>query len=230
VHGPEKSLDALCGKVQAEVLASGGGKLGAASVQCELKPMVKDKPVLRALSKKQLNGGFAGAQLLQVGYVDQDYRGRLVLALETEAGWFWTDPLADLGNSIAGGVTVQTRSLVMRARELVAAPGREVVAELTVAVTDTDASVNEVAIDETSKVAVCSTGSPPTCILATLEWSSDRTLIDDKGDDPAKHPDLKSSHGQLFVAFLPEGRVSVSAPADSRPEERELVGIYAWPE
>src|SRR5690606_21417466 len=126
-------------------------------------------------------------------------------------------------------ISTTTTSLVLRPRELLSPNGREVVAELGIQITDSDLGVNEVAIDEQSYVAVCSAGSPPTCMEMTLNWSSQRTLIDDKSDDKSKHPDLHSKRGELYLGFLPGDLVSISVPPGAREQDLQLSGIYAWP-
>jgi hypothetical protein len=104
------------------------------------------------------------------------------------------------------------------------------VAELAMQITDSDLGVNEVSIDEQKYVVVCSTGSPPACIQTTLSWSSQRTLIDDKGvDKKKKNPNLYSTRGELYLAFLPGDLLSISVPQGGRDEDRQLSGIYAWP-
>ena len=66
------------------------------------------------------------------------------------------------------------------------------------------------------------------CVEATIGWSSERTLIDDKTDDPKKHPDLYNKRGELYVSFLPGDLVSISVPEGAREEDRKLSGIFAW--
>jgi hypothetical protein len=230
VKGPAKSLDELCSKATAELLAANAVAPGRADLRCDRKPVVKDKAASRSLSKAALGGSFLGAQLLQVGYFSSGYVGHHILALETEAGWFWTDSLADVSMPGTDGISVTTTSLVLRARELLsAALGREVVAEIAVQITDSDLDVNEISLDEQKLVVVCSTGSPPTCMRVPTSWSSRRTLIDDKTDDPKRHPKLRSERGVVYLAFLPGDRVSISTPADARAADRELSGIYVWP-
>jgi hypothetical protein len=229
VAGPVKSIDELCAKLSAELLAEHGSKLPASAVTCDRKPPVNDKPASRSLNKGALAGSFNAAELLQVSYFDSAYYGWLILALETEAGWFWTKPLMDVSSSGVGGVSTSTTSLVLRARELLSPVGREVVAELAMEITDSDLGVNEVALDEHKYVTVCSAGSPPVCVETTIGWSSQRTLIDDKGDDPKKHPDLYSRRGELYLSFLPGDLLSISAPEGAREQDQQLSGIYAWP-
>lgn len=228
VNGPAKSLDQLCSKATAALLAADGIGPHEADVRCEQEPNIKDKPTKRALAKRRLDGSFNHAQLLQIGYFDVGYTGHLILALETEAGWFWTDSLADISMAGIGGVSVTTKALTLRARDLLSVVGREVVADITVEITDSDLGVNEVSIDKTKRLVVCSTGSPPMCMELSVDWSSQRTLIDDS-DDPKKHADLRSERGELFLALLPGDLVSISTPADARVTDRELAGIYAWP-
>ncbi|MFO7562246.1 MAG: hypothetical protein R6X02_06355 [Enhygromyxa sp.] len=229
VAGPAKSIDELCAKASAELLAANGGGVPASAVTCDRKPPVNDKPASRSLSKGALAGSFKAAELVQISWFDAGYHGWLILALETEAGWFWTKPLMDVSSSGIGGVSSTTTSLVLRARDLLSAPGREVVAELALRITDTDLGLNEVSIDEQKYVVVCSTGSPPACMEMTLTWASERTLIDDKGVDEKQHPDLYSKRGELYLGFLPGDRVSISAPQGAREEDLQLSGIYAWP-
>ena len=228
VAGPVKSIDELCAKVSAELLAAQGSKLPASAVTCDRKPPIKDKPASRSLNKGALAGSFNSAELLQVSYFDNAYYGWLVLALETEAGWYWTKPLMDISSSGVGGVATATTSLVLRARELLSAAGREVVAELAMETTDSDLGVNEVALDEQKYLVVCSTGAPPTCMELMVGWSSQRTLIERTGDDPKKHPDLYNKRGELYVSFLPGDLVSISVPEGAREEDRKLSGIHAW--
>ncbi|PRP96534.1 hypothetical protein ENSA5_36100 [Enhygromyxa salina] len=230
VNGPVKSLDELCGETTAKLLAANGLE-GAGIGRCDRKPKIKDKPTLRKLGKGRLDGSFSTAQLVEVGYFDVGYTGHLILALETEAGWFWTAPLADLSMAGVGGVSVTTQSLTLRPKDLLSAVGREVVAEISVETTDSDLGVNEVSIDDTKRAIVCSAGSPPVCMRVTTDWSSQRTLIDpDVDNDPNKHPDLGGERGEVYIAFLPGDLVSISTPAEARAEDRELAGIYAWPE
>jgi hypothetical protein len=229
VNGPAKSLDELCSKATDALLATDGLGPNGADVRCEREPQIKDKPTKRTLAKKRLDGSFNHAQMLQIGYFDVGYNGHLILALETEAGWFWTDSLADISMAGIGGVSVTTKAMTLRARELLSVVGREVVAEITVEVTDSDLGVNEVSIDTTKRVVVCSAGSPPVCVEMTLDWSSARTLIDEN-DDRKKHPDLKSERGELYFTALPGDLISISTPADARATDRELQGIYAWPQ
>ncbi|KIG16773.1 hypothetical protein DB30_04117 [Enhygromyxa salina] len=228
INGPAKSLDELCSKATAAVLAADGRGPTEGDVRCEKEPQIKNKPTKRALAKRRLGGSFKAAQLLQVGFFDAGYTGHLILALETEAGWFWTDSLADLSMSGVGGVSVTTRAMTLRARELLSLVGREVVAEITVEVTDSDLGVNEVSIDTTKRAVVCSTGAPPVCMAMTVDWSSERTLIVD-GDDDRDHPDLHADRGELYLSLLPGDLVSISTPATARATDRELSGIYAWP-
>lgn len=228
VTGPVKSIDELCAKVSAELIAAQGSKVPASAVSCDRKPPVNDKPASRSLSKSALAGSFNAAELLQISYFDGGYSGWLVLALETEEGWFWTAPLMDVSSSGIGGVASSTTSLVLRARELLSPAGREVVAELAMETTDSDLALNEVALDEQAYVVVCSTGSPPTCVELMVGWSSQRTLIERKGDDPKKHPNLYNKRGELYFSFLPGDRLSVSVPEGAAEKDRQLSGIYAW--
>jgi hypothetical protein len=228
VNGPAKSIDELCGKAGAELMAA-SGLSSTAQVACKRDPQVDGKPAERALGKSRFDGSFLNAQLLEIGVQDAAYAGHLILALETEAGWFWTDSIADLSTSGVGGITVGIESMTLRPRDLVSAVGRELIAEVEVRTTDTDLGVNEVATDETQLAVVCSTGSPPVCLRTITKWSSERKLIEPKGDDPKKHPDLRSARGEIYLAVLPGDLVSISAPADARPVDRELAGIYAWP-
>jgi hypothetical protein len=119
--------------------------------------------------------------------------------------------------------------MTLRPRELLSAVGRELIADVDVRTTDSDLSVNEVAIDETKLAVVCSTGSPPVCLRLTTSWSSERTLIEPKGDDPKKHPNLTAARGELYLSIVPGDLVSISTPPDARPTDRQLAGIYAWP-
>ncbi|HVI02799.1 MAG TPA: hypothetical protein VM869_29070 [Enhygromyxa sp.] len=228
VAGPVKTIDELCAKVSAELLAGQGSEVAATAVTCDRKPPVNDKPASRSLNKAALAGSFNAAELVQVSWFDAGFYGWLILALETEAGWYWTKPLMDMSSSGVGGVSSTTTSLVLRARELLSPAGREVVAELAMQTTDSDLGINEVALDEQKYVVVCSTGAPPVCVEATIGWSSERTLIDDKTDDPKKHPDLYNKRGELYVSFLPGDLVSISVPEGAREEDRKLSGIFAW--
>lgn len=229
VAGPAKSFDELCSKVSAELLAANASSLPTSAVSCDRKPPVNDKPASRSLSKSALAGSFKSAELLQVSYFDSAYHGWLILALESDAGWYWTKPLMDVSNSGVGGISTTTTSLVLRARELLSPVGREVIAELAMQTRDADLGVNEVALDQQNYVVVCSTGAPPTCMQVMLGWSSQRTLIERKGDDPSKHPNLYNKRGEIYISVLPGDRVSISAPEGAREEDRKLAGIYAWP-
>jgi hypothetical protein len=229
VTGPVKTIDELCAKASAELIAENAAEVPATAVTCDRKPPVEGKPASRSLSKGALAGSFNTAELLQISYFDVGYTGQVILALETEAGWFWTKPLMDVSSAGVGGVTSDTTSLVLRARELLSAPGREVVAELALRVNDSDLGVNEIATDEQKYVVVCSAGSPPVCMEMIVGWSSQRTLIDAKGDDPKKHPDLHSKHGELYLSFLPGDLVSISVPEGTREQDLQLSGIYVWP-
>lgn len=228
VNGPAKSLDDLCSKATTAILAANGLGAGGGDVRCETEPKIKGKPSSRKLGKGRLNGSFLSAQLLQVGYFDAGYVGHLILALETEAGWYWTESLADLSMAGIGGMTVETKSLSLRPREMLSPVGREVVVESVVELADSDLGVNEISIDKTQRTLVCATGSPPTCVSLTTSWSSERTLIDDE-DDAKKHPNLRSERGEVYIAILPGDLVSISASPDARAADRELAGIYAWP-
>ncbi len=230
VKGPAKSIDELCSKAAAELIAKHGASVPASAVSCDRKPKVNDKPATRALSKGALAGSFSSAELIALELFDDAAYSELILALETEAGWFWTDTLMDVSIPAAGGVSANTSALVLRARELLSPPGRELVAELAMEMTDADMGINEVAVDNTRYVVVCAVGSPPACMRLTTSWSAQRTLIDDKADnDPKAHPNLYDKRGELYIGFLPGDLVSVSAPAESRPQDLALRGIYAWP-
>jgi|GEM_PF-2658093 len=229
VSGPAKSLADLCTQAGAERLATDGIKPGAVELVCDRKPPVNGKPAARSLAKSALGGSFKAAQLVQIGYSDVGYAGHLVLALETEAGWFWTESLLDLSVSGVGGIDVSTSSLVLRPRELLAAVGREVVAEIAMKITDSDLALNEVATDTQKYIVVCATGSPPTCMRMISTYASQRTVIDDEGSNPKPHPNLRSERGELYLAFLPGDRLSISTPAAAPAADRELSGIYAWP-
>lgn len=228
VHGPVPKFGQICKQASAQTRLAHDftGK-----VRCDDEPLVKGKAKARRYaSKHQFKGSFLAAQILQIGYVDEGYTGHLALALETDGGWYWTGPLVDLSAAPASGVTAETEQLRVRFLDLLPAPGREFVVEVDVQVTDADLADNEVAIDETERLVVCATGAPPTCLRLATEWSSRRTLIDRKpGDDPKDHPSLHDDSGELYPAFLPGGRLSVSAPLGSRTLDRELSAIYAWP-
>jgi hypothetical protein len=228
INGPTKSIDELCSKAGAAVVAA-NGLSSAAQVMCKREPEVGGKPTERALGKTRFDGSFLNAQLLEIGYLDVGYAGDLILALETEAGWFWSDSIADLSVSGVGGASVSVESMTLRPRELFSAIGRELIAEVELRATDSDLGVNEVSIDDSKLVVVCSTGSPPVCVRATTAWSSERTLIEPKGDDPKKHPNLTAARGELYLSILPGDLVSISTPPDTRPTDRQLAGIYAWP-
>jgi hypothetical protein len=228
VNGPAKSIDELCGKAGAALMAA-NGLSSAAQVACKREPEVDGKPTERALGKTRFDGSFLNAQLLEIGYLDAGYIGHLILALETEAGWFWTESIADLSVSGVGGTSVGVESMTLRPRELLSAVGRELIADVEVRATDTDLGVNEVSIDDAKHVVVCSTGSPPVCVRATTDWSSERTLIEPKGVDRKQHPDLRSARGEVYLSILPDDLVSISTPPDARVGDRQLAGIYAWP-
>jgi hypothetical protein len=229
VHGPAASFDELCAKASAELIAQTDTSVPVTAVTCDRKPPVAGKPATRTLSKAALAGSFKSAELIQLTLVDDATYEQIHLVLETEAGWFWTDALLDLSVSGVGGISAETTSLVLRARELLSAPGREVVAELAMRMTDSDTGINEVSVDESKYAVVCSTGSPPQCLRLALGWSSKRTLIDDSVDnDPKDHPDLASERGELYLAFLPGDLVSISAPAEARATDLSLRGLYRW--
>jgi hypothetical protein len=228
INGPAKSIDELCSKAGAELIADTKPS-PEVSASCKREPEVGGKPTERALGKTRFEGSFLNAQLLELGYFDVGYTGHLILALETEAGWFWSDSIADLSVSGMGGATIGVEEMTLRPRELFSAIGRELIAEVEVRATDSDLGVNEVSIADSKLVVVCSTGSPPVCVRATTTWSSERTLIDPKGDSPKQHPNLSATRGELYLSILPGDLVSISAPPDARPSDRALAGIYAWP-
>lgn len=228
VNGPAKSIDELCGKAGAALIAA-AGLSSTAQVSCKKDPEVGGKPSEKTLGKGRFDGSFLNAQVLEIGTFDVGYTGHLILALETEAGWFWTESIVDLSVSGVGGMSIGIESLTLRPRELLSAVGRELIVDIEVRATDSDLGVNEVSIDDSKLVVVCSTGSPPVCVRATSDWSSERTLIDPKGDDPKKHPDLRAARGEVYLSILPGDLVSVSTPPDARPDDRQLAGIYAWP-
>ena len=60
-------------------------------------------------------------------------------------------------------ITDTNELLAFRAK----AAGREVMSEMRVRVTDSDLGANEVSVDETKRVVVCTTGAPPTCVAPT---------------------------------------------------------------
>jgi len=227
VHGPQPTFAAICTEARAGLLAAQGG---GARATCATELPIEDKLSTKALGKGPLKGGFKSAQVVQVGHLDGDtYTGHLTLALETGDGWYWTDSLADLSGSSSAGVTVQTQNLSLRARELLASSGREVVVELGVAVTDSDPANNEVSIDETQRVALCNLDVEPKCMLLTTRWSSERSLIDPGTHaDPKDHPKLGERSGEVYLSVLPGDRISVSTAADARSADRELADIYAW--
>jgi hypothetical protein len=228
MNGPAKSIDELCSKAGAELLAAEANTSGAPAT-CKRDPEVDGKPTEKALGKTRFDGSFLNAQVLEIGYFDVGYSGHLILALETETGWYWSETIADLSASGVGGFGVGIESMTLRPRDLLSAVGRELIADVEVRTTDSDLGINEVSVDDTKLVVVCSTGSPPTCLRMTTNWSSERTLIDAKGDDPKKHPDLRAARGEVYLSILPGDLVSISSPADARPADRELMGIYAWP-
>lgn len=224
VHGPVANPEALCSKAGPELL---GPSESGAPHTCDA-PMIKEKPSERVLDKRALGGSFAQAKLLQIGRVDVGYQGVLVLALQTDSGWYWTDPLYDLSVSGVGGRSIWLERAVLRARELLPAEGREAVVEFAIEDSDSDMGVNEIEVHKAERVAVCTRGAPPLCMLLTSEWSSERGLIERKGDDPKDHPDLFERQGKVYFSVLPEGRVSISTPPDAAPEDRKLAGIYSW--
>lgn len=231
VSGPVKTFDELCAKAGADVIAASGHEGAETSPTCKTEPEIKGKPSARKLGKSRFAGSFFTAQVIEIGFLDIDsgYTGHLLLALETDGGWYWTAPLADLSVMGLDGISVGLESLTLRPRDVLSATGREALVEYGVRTTDSDLGLNEVAIDETDQVVVCTVGAPPSCLRTTTRWSSERTLIDSKGDDPKKHPDLHSARGELYIALLPGDLVSISAPSDAREADRALTGIYAWP-
>ncbi|NJK31366.1 MAG: hypothetical protein HC927_02515 [Deltaproteobacteria bacterium] len=62
----------------------------------------------------------------------------------------------------------------------------------------------------------------------TAKSSAKRELINRKGDDPKKHPNLFERESHIYLALLPGGRVSISTSAEAAAEDRELSGIYLW--
>ena len=229
VHGPAASFEDLCAKASAEMITERGSSLAASEVTCDRKPPVGGKPASRTLAKSALAGSFTSAELIQLTAFDEEAMEELHLVLQTEAGWFWTDTILDLSNSGVGGISVDTTSLVLRARDLISAPGREVVAELAMQIYDADMGVNEASTDESKVTVVCTTGSPPQCLRLTTSWSSARALIDEDVDnDPKDHPTLGSERGETYLAFLPGDLVSISAPPDSRESYLSLRGLYHW--
>jgi hypothetical protein len=223
VEGPVASQPEACTKIAAA--------LGSGPVECNQQPLVGDKPLARALEGKPLGGSFEHVELVQVGFVGvAGYKGSLHVLLQTKAGWYWTGPIADLSVAALGGASLAITNLELIARDLLPAfAGREIAVDVGVEASSSNAALNEVESDDTHRTVVCSGGDPPTCMVVTREWSAKRTLIKRKGDDPAKHPDLFDQRGEVFMSFLPEGRVSVSTSAEARPEDRELAGIYEWP-
>lgn len=230
VDGPVESFDGLCAKVGIEMFAASGREPNLFLPTCRTELEIKRKPSARKLDKSHFNGSFVTAQGIEVGFIDHDtgYTGHLLLALETDAGWYWTAPLADLSVAGMGRFSVGLESLTLRPRDVLSANGHEVVVEYSMRTTDSDFGRNEVAIDETQQVVVCTTGAPPSCLHMTTRWSSERKPIDGEGVDPNKHPDLPSAHGEVYIALLPGDLVSISTPADAREADRALAGIYAW--
>lgn len=223
VAGPAASLAEACTKI--------GETLGSGPVECNEQPVVGSKPVARKVEGKPLGGSFVSVRFVQVGFVGSGgYKGALHLLFESAAGWYWSGPIVDLSIAALGGTSLVLTDLDLRARDVLdARPGREVLADIGVEIVASDVAANEVETDETERTLICSSGEPPTCVIVTREWSSRRTLIKRKGDDPAKHPDLYEREGSVTLSVLPGDRLSVSTPAESRAEDRELAGIYAWP-
>ncbi|NJK31367.1 MAG: hypothetical protein HC927_02520, partial [Deltaproteobacteria bacterium] len=115
------TAEELCNKAATELL--GPSKSGAPHTCSD--PLIKEKPAARTLDKRTLGGSFSEAKLIQIGRVDVGYQGVLVLAMQTEAGWFWTNPLYDLGVSGVGGHTVGLeRAVLRRARAAACARAR----------------------------------------------------------------------------------------------------------
>ncbi len=227
VEGPAASSAEACTKIAAA--------LGSGPVECNEEPLVGAKPVARKLEGKPLGGSFEQAKLVQVGFVGvTGYKGSLYLLLQTKAGWYWTAAIADLGIAVLGGASLTVTNLDLLARDLLPGlAGREVVVDVGVETSTSTVAANEVETNETDRTVVCSGGDPPTCVIVTSHWSARRALIKRKGDDPAKHPGLFDDEGEVHLSFLPEGRISVSTStageAKRRPEDLELIGIYAWP-
>lgn len=230
---PESLRLAVEGPVasQAEACATIGTALGSGPIECNEQPLVGDKSVAKVLEGKVLGGSFEQVKLVQVGFVGvSGYKGSLHLLLNTKAGWYSTGSIADLSVAALGGASLAISNLDLIARDLVIGlAGREIVVEVGVEASSSNAAINEVETDDTDRTVVCSGGDPPTCVVVTRQWSAKRTLIKRKGDDPAKHPDLFDQSGEVSLSFLPEGRISVSTGAEARPEDRELAGIYDWP-
>ena len=229
VNGPVKTFEELCAQATSKLAAAHGVDGAGSEPRCIEEPEVKGKPTKRSIEGKRLEGSFTRARMLEVGVFDAGYYGELILALETEQGFWWTDAIADVSQPGFGGVLLSIEQLKLSARDMLSPTGREIRGEVRVRVSDSDLGENEISIDETKRAVVCATGSPPTCVALSVDWSSERTLIDPKGDDPKKHPSLGRERGEVYVAILPEDRVSISAPADAREVDRELAGIYAWP-
>jgi hypothetical protein len=223
IEGPAASMAEACSKI--------GMVFGQGPIECNEQPLVGDKPVARMLEGKGLGGSFEQVKLVQVGFVGSGgYKGSLHLLLQTKAGWYGTAAIADLSVAALGGATLAITDLNLIARDLLpGVAGREIVVDVGVEASSSNAALNEVETDDTDRTVVCSSGDPPTCVVVTRQWSAKRTLIKRKGDDPAKHPDLFDQSGELSLSFLPEGRISVSTGAEARAEDRELAGIYAWP-
>lgn len=223
VAGPVASQAEACSKI--------GEALGSGPLECNEQPVVGSKPVTRKLEGKALGGSFESARFVQVGFVGvAGYKGALHLLFETAAGWYWSGPIVDLSVAALGGTSLVLTNLDLRAREVLdARAGREVLADVGIETVASDVAANEVETDETKRALICSGGEPPTCVVVTRQWSSRRTLIKRKGDDPAKHPDLYEREGSVTISVLPGDRLSVSTPAEARAEDRELAGMYAWP-
>ena len=230
LEGPVETREALCEAAGKALLSSKGKEVAGPPVECLDEPEIKGRPVARKLNKSRLDGSFLNAEVVEIGYFDGAYVGRLVLGLQTKAGWYFTDELVDLSVSRAGGVKVEVDGIKLQPRDMLSPAGREVVAEIRTKTTDSDLGRNEVAIDENKLLVLCSVGDPPTCILTNLTWSTNRTLIEPKKADEAEHPNLGSESGETYVAILPDDRVSISTPADAREGDRALAGIYHWPE
>ncbi|MFV8749719.1 hypothetical protein ACNOYE_04100 [Nannocystaceae bacterium ST9] len=230
---PESLILALEGPVasKAEACSTIAAALGSGPVECNDQPLVGDKPTARVLEGKALGGAFERAELVQVGFVGVGgYKGSLHLLLQTKAGWYGSAAIADLSVAALGGATLAITDLDLLARDLLPGlAGREIVVGAGVEAASSNVALNEVETDDTDRSVVCSGGEAPTCVMLTRHWSARRTLIKRKGDDPAKHPDLFDEEGELSLSFLPEGRISISTPAEARAEDRQLAGIYAWP-
>ncbi len=223
VEGPVASQAEACTKI-ASVLGSG-------AIECNEQPLVGDKPVARVLEGKSLGGSFEQVKLVQVGFVGVGgYKGSLHLLMHTKTGWYWTAAIADLSVAALGGASLAITNLDLRSRDLLPAlAGREIYIDAGIEAVSSNVATNEIETDETDRSVVCSGGDAPTCVVVTRHWAARRALIKRKGDDPAKHPDLFDESGEVFLAVLPGGRISVSTPPEARAEDRELAGIYAWP-